>query len=125
MGLKAARFGKDRVRLTWQAPSNHLETAGYAVFRRLGTGAPKRLTPDLVTTREYVDHTAPAKGKSEYIVRAVERCGLYGSSSSPAWVDGPEAGVHLVDSYDVRGSVYVTPGGRSRWTGEGSEYTFP
>ncbi|MBM4086344.1 MAG: hypothetical protein FJ272_16285, partial [Planctomycetes bacterium] len=110
-GLAVTRTGQG-VRLTWQPPDSHEETAGYVVYGFSGNGPVQRLTPEPVTSCEFM-HTARAgDGKFSYLVRAVERCGLYGSPSSVAWVDGAQTGVDLMESYDVRGSAYITPGER-------------
>jgi hypothetical protein len=109
--LRAARNGQ-AVRLTWDPPASHEEVAGYVVWRRRGMGMMERLTAEPIAACEYTDKQQPPKGKAEYFVRAVEHSGLYGACSSAAWVDaeGGQAGVELVDSYDVPGSAYVTPG---------------
>jgi len=99
-----------RVRLTWQPPISHQEVVGYVVYRRVGAQPLTRLTPEPVEPCEHVDKTPPREGKTTYLVRTVEYSGLYGAWSGRAWIDRGELGVDLLDSYDVRGSVYVTPG---------------
>jgi len=109
--LSATRMGEgQRVRLTWQPSACRKEIAGYVVYRRSGAEPIQRLTPECIASCEYVDTAPPPNGKLTYVVRAVEHCGLYGAHSSAAWVDAGRVGVHLVDSYDVRGCNYVAPG---------------
>jgi len=100
----------NRVRLTWQPPISHQEVVGYVVYRRTGAQPLTQLTSEPVERCEYVDRAPPREGKTTYLVRTVEYSGLYGAWSGSAWIDRGKLGVDLLDSYDVRGSVYVTPG---------------
>jgi len=100
------------VRLKWDPPASGEEICGYVVWRRTDGGPVVRLTDAPVTSCEYLDNAPPAGTKTEYLVRAVEHSGLYGAWSSIAWVRGVQTGVDLVESYDVRGSAYITPGER-------------
>jgi len=99
------------VRLTWQPPISCQEVVGYVVYRRAAAQPLTRLTPEPVELCEYVDKTPPPREvKTNYLVRAIEYSGLYGAWSGSAWIDRSKPGVDLLDSYDVAGSVYVTPG---------------
>lgn len=109
--LVAARSAQG-VRLGWLTPRSCEETAGYAVYRRRGGGTLQRLTPKPVPACEFIDRNAPHADKTRYWVRAVEHSGLHGDYSGSAWVDGPVAGVELLDSYDVRGCNFIEPGKR-------------
>lgn len=106
----AAAASDKGVRLSWNAPASHEETAGYVVWRRSGDGPAQRLTAQPFSTCAYFDADPRGTAKVQYTVQAVERSGLYGDHSSIAWVDGGRPGADLVDSYDVRGCAYVTPG---------------
>lgn len=102
----------EAVRLSWNPPASHEEVAGYVVWRRSGAGPMERLTLVSVASCSYIDTDPPRDVKVEYTVQAIEHCGLYGDQSSVAWIDGGRMGVDLVDSYDVRGCTYLTPGER-------------
>ncbi|NQT15086.1 MAG: fibronectin type III domain-containing protein [Planctomycetes bacterium] len=113
------------VRLSWNPPASHREVAGYVVWRRSGEGPLERLTADPVAFCEYIDASPPRQGKLEYTVQAVEHSGLYGAHSGVAWVDGGQAGVALVDSYDIRGCAYVTPGDRPTHDRRRTRFSIP
>ena len=107
----ASLHTNEGVRLSWNPPASHREVAGYVVWRRFGEGPLERLTADPVAFCEYIDAGPPQQGKLEYTVQAVEQSGLYGTHSGVAWVaGGGQTGVALVDSYDIPGCAYVTPG---------------
>jgi len=102
----------DRVRLAWRPPISHREVVGYVVYRQVGKQPLMRLTPKPIVPCEYFDANPPQQGKTTYLVRTVEHSGLYGAWSGLAWIDGRNAGVTLLDSYDVRGCNFMTPGER-------------
>lgn len=108
--LTAQRLNGQRVKLTWQPPASHVETAGYAAYRRVGRSPVERINRELVSACTYTDTAAPTVGKVEYFVRAVEHCGLYGDWSGPAWAEGEQTGAQVLDSYDIRGCNYVETG---------------
>lgn len=95
------------VELTWREPISHIESAGYVVYRKTDAAPLTPVNPEPVKALRYVDKD-PLKGRAEYFVRSVEYSGLYGSPSGSAWVDGDEAGVNLVDSYDVPDTIFMT-----------------
>lgn len=107
-GLMASHEGS-AVRLTWGLPASHCETAGYAIYRRVGDAPLERLNDELVSGVEYLDTRLPA-GRAEYFVRAVEHSGLYGAPAGPAWAKGTQAGTHVLDSYDVPGCAFIERG---------------
>jgi len=95
------------VELTWREPISHIESAGYAVYRKAGAAPLTRVNPELVKALRYVDQDPP-EGRAEYFVRSLEYSGLYGSLSGAAWVDGDQAGVSLMDSYDVPDTIFMS-----------------
>jgi len=107
-GLMASRKGS-AVRLTWEFPASHNETAGYAIYRRTSDGPLERLNDELASGLEYLDARPPA-GRAEYFVRAVEHSGLYGASAGPAWANDTQTGTNVLDSYDISGCTFIERG---------------
>ena len=99
-----------RVRIRWLPPSRCLETAGYAVYRQVGSGPPQRVNDTLNTACELVDASAPAADSVRYWVRAVERSGLYSDWSAPVGCEGGRITTAVLDTYDIPGTSYLEPG---------------
>jgi hypothetical protein len=97
-------------RIRWLPPARCLETAGYAVYRQVGTGPPERVNDTLVTACEFVDKGVPPGNHVRYWVRAVERSGLYSDWSAPVQVEAGTVRHVALDAYDIPGTTYLEPG---------------
>jgi len=94
----------------WLPPTRCLETAGYAVYRQVGTAPPERVNDTLVTACDFVDRRAPTGDHVRYWVRAVERSGLYSDWSAPVEIDAGAVKTVVLDAYDIPGTTYLEPG---------------
>ena len=103
-------LGGAAARIRWLPPARCIETAGYAVYRQLGTRPPERLNETLLTTCEFIDKAVPKGGNARYWVRAVERSGLYGDWSAPVGVTNRAPQTVVLDAYDMPGTTYLEPG---------------
>lgn len=82
----AKEDGADKTRLRWQ-PSREKAIAGYLVYRHNGRWDKDpvvRLTPQPITTTEFLDETA-GEGTRRYEIVAVDTLGQEGEPSRPVW----------------------------------------